>query len=113
MNLASSTTLNFETTTENRRKNAAAASVAEKKRASLDARHRYLLEKFATFVDEKVPALENSLLIGNKLDLVNEFFAEGGSRKVMFFWQPPTSSKVIKKLRECVLFFMGYPSLNF
>ncbi|KAJ3091620.1 Dynein heavy chain 5, axonemal [Quaeritorhiza haematococci] len=67
-----------------------AINTLEKKRASLDARHRYLLEKFAPFVDEKPATLENSLLLGNKLDLVNDFFADNGSRKLLFFWQPPT-----------------------
>jgi dynein heavy chain len=59
----------------------------EKKRASLDARHKYLLEKFGAYVDEKPSVLETSLFIGNRLDLVNDFFAEGGSKKLLFYWQ--------------------------
>ncbi|KAJ3249557.1 Dynein heavy chain 5, axonemal [Chytriomyces hyalinus] len=62
-------------------------NLIEKKRASLDVRHRFLLEKFSTYVDEKPAGLENSLLLGNKLDIVNDFFAENGSRKVLFYWQ--------------------------
>ncbi len=70
----------------------------EKKRASLDARHRtpvptlsyltvsgYLLEKFAATYDVKPLELENSLLLGNKLDYMNEFFKENGSRRVFLF----------------------------
>ncbi|KAI9206840.1 dynein heavy chain and region D6 of dynein motor-domain-containing protein [Polychytrium aggregatum] len=75
---------------DSKRKPAAAVNVAEKKRASLDARHRYLLEKFSTYIDEKAATLENSLLIGNKIDVINDFFAEGGSKKVLFFWQAPS-----------------------
>jgi dynein heavy chain len=75
---------NFES---DKKKAVANQTAIEKKRASLDVRHRYLLEKFAVFVDEKPATLENSLLLGNKLDLVNDFFAEGGSKKVLFFWQ--------------------------
>lgn len=72
---------------DNKKKAAAAQSSLEKKRASLDARHRYLLEKFSVLVDEKPATLENSLLVGNKIELINDFFADGGSRKVLFFWQ--------------------------
>ncbi|KAI9314021.1 dynein heavy chain, N-terminal region 2-domain-containing protein, partial [Zopfochytrium polystomum] len=72
---------------EVKKKGAAGISQIEKKRASLDARHRYLLEKFSTFVDETPAGLENSLLIGTKLDILNDFFAEGGSKRVLFFWQ--------------------------
>lgn len=67
---------------------AGAVNLVEKKRASLDARHRYLLEKFGAAIDEKPVTLENSLLVGNKLDVVNDFLAEGGSRRCLFFWQP-------------------------
>ncbi|KAJ1563094.1 Dynein heavy chain 5, axonemal [Cladochytrium tenue] len=72
---------------ETKKKGAVGVSLIEKKRASLDARHRYLLEKLSTFVDEKPAVLENSLLLGNKLDLVNDFFAEGGARRVILTWQ--------------------------
>jgi hypothetical protein len=65
----------------------------EKKRASLDVRHRFLIDKSAEYFDEKPANIENSLLVGNKLDLVNDFFAEGGTKKVIFIWA--TSSKVI------------------
>ena len=76
------------TSFESDKKKAVANQTAiEKKRATLDVRHRYLLERFGVFVDEKPAVLENALLVGSKLDLVNDFFAEGGSRKVLFFWQ--------------------------
>lgn len=79
---------NLNNNFENDKKKAAATQGAvEKKRASLDVRHRYLIEKFAAFVDEKPATIENSLLLGAKLDLVNDFFVDGGSRKVIMFWQ--------------------------
>ncbi|TPX43177.1 hypothetical protein SeLEV6574_g05202 [Synchytrium endobioticum] len=77
---------------ESKKKQALAAAL-EKKRASLDIRHKYFLEKFASFSEVKVVDLENSLLLGAKLDSVNDFLAEGGSRKVLFFWQPPPVAK--------------------
>ncbi len=86
-NLAAAGGFAFEGESKKKGANAAASSV-EKKRATLDARHRYLLEKFSPVCDVKPADLENSLLLGNKLDLVNDFFKEGGSKKVLFYWQP-------------------------
>lgn len=76
--------------TDAKKKAAAAQNLAEKRRASLDPRHRYLLEKFAALVDEKPATLENSLIQGNKLDIVNDFLNENGSKKVLFYWQAPS-----------------------
>lgn len=81
------TLFSHDTSALDPKKRAAAQNQLEKKRASLDARHRYLIEKFAAFIDEKPATIENSLLAGNKLDILNDFLTEGGSRKVMFFWQ--------------------------
>jgi dynein heavy chain len=79
---------NLNATFENDKKKAAATQGAiEKKRASLDIRHRYLIDKFAAFVEEKPINIENSLLLGSKLDLVSDFFVDGGAKKVLFFWQ--------------------------
>jgi hypothetical protein len=67
------------------------ATVAQKK-AMLDARHRYLLEKFQTHLqgtsDAKIHDLENSLLYGVKIETMNEFFREGGSKKIFLYYQP-------------------------
>jgi hypothetical protein len=70
-----------------------ADQLLEKKRSSLDARHRYLIDKAAEVFEEKPATIENALLAGNKLDQVNDFFAEGGAKKVIFVWQ--AASKVI------------------
>ena len=79
---------NLNNNFENDKKKAAATQGAiEKKRASLDIRHRYVIDKFAAYVDEKPANIENSLLLGNKLELINDFFADGGSKKVILFWQ--------------------------
>lgn len=59
----------------------------EKRRALVDPRHRYLLEKFSTLSDAKPQELENLFLLGNKMEMVNEFFKENGTRKIFFFWQ--------------------------
>jgi dynein heavy chain len=66
---------------------AAQTNNLEKRRASIDSRHRVLLDKFAELIGEKSLVLENSFLLGNKIEVVNEFFREGGSRRVLFFWK--------------------------
>jgi dynein heavy chain len=80
------------------KKKIAALNSIEKKRGSLDIRHRYILEKFASYIDEKPPitasVLENSLLLGNKLDILNDFFVEGGAKKVLLFWQKDDLAQV-------------------
>lgn len=92
---------NLNNAFENDKKKASAnVGVMEKKRGSLDVRHRYLIEKFAAFVDEKPIVIENSLLLGQKLELVNDFLAEGGSRKVLFFWQKVTTFDIVGR-RKC------------
>lgn len=63
-------------------------AILEKRRAMLDGRHRYLLEKFAAVADAKPQELENLFLLGTKMETCNEFFKENGPRKIFFFWQP-------------------------
>ncbi|KNE55648.1 hypothetical protein AMAG_01535 [Allomyces macrogynus ATCC 38327] len=72
---------------------AAQANAIEKRRANLDARHRALLDKFAELVGEKSATLEASFLLGTKIEVVNEFFREGGIRRVLFFWKKEELSK--------------------
>lgn len=78
-------------TGDDRRKQAAANTASiEKKRASLDARHKYLLQLFANDIGENVANLETSLLYGNKLQAVNDFLsAENDSKRLLFYWQAP------------------------
>jgi len=59
----------------------------EKRRALLDTRHKYILEKFNTLIPEVKPVeLENAFLQSNKLEVVNDFLKEGGSKKVVMCW---------------------------
>jgi hypothetical protein len=59
----------------------------EKRRALLDPRHKYILDKFNTIIPDVKPIeLENAFLQSNKLELVNDFLKEGGSRRVVMSW---------------------------
>lgn len=78
----------------------------EKRRGLLDARHRYILEKFCTIVPDVKPIeIENSLLLGNKIELLNEFFREGGLKRCFLTWTTVT------KVHYCLLCFFPMPSL--
>ena len=83
---------------DTKKKAALAGNAAKEKRGLLDVRHKYLLEKFATYLDEKPSTLENAFILGNKLETVNEFFSENGSKKVLMYWQAPT--KVFKLMSD-------------
>ncbi|KAI9141404.1 dynein heavy chain and region D6 of dynein motor-domain-containing protein [Paraphysoderma sedebokerense] len=65
----------------------------EKRKALLDQRHKYMLEKVSEIVNEKMSVLESSFVTGNKLELVNDFFKDGGPKKILFFWQKDEAAK--------------------
>ncbi|KAI9220476.1 dynein heavy chain and region D6 of dynein motor-domain-containing protein [Blastocladiella britannica] len=73
------------------------ANQLEKRRAQLDVRHRTLLDKFAEYIGEKPAVLEQSVLYGNKIDVMAEFFREGGIKRVMLFWKKDDSPKAAQK----------------
>jgi hypothetical protein len=58
---------------------------AEKKRATLDGRHRYFIDKIAEMLNEKTVNVEDAMLVGNRLDLVNTFLKDNGSKKLLVF----------------------------
>ncbi|XP_068593236.1 dynein axonemal heavy chain 5 [Cebidichthys violaceus] len=62
-------------------------AVKEERRATLDARHRYLIGRL---VDAGTPGeleVEDSLISDDKFSLVHDFFAANGSKKLIFFYQ--------------------------
>lgn len=65
------------------------SSLIEKRRQTLDARHKFIITTVAAVVREREDVLENQLLHGNRLEVLNEFFAEDGTRRLFFLWQPP------------------------
>jgi dynein heavy chain len=65
------------------------SSLIEKRRQTLDARHKFILSTFAGVAHEREEVLENQLLHGNRLEVLNDFLAEDGSRRLFLLWQPP------------------------
>jgi len=75
----------------NKNKKVDSPSIYEKKEINIDFRHRYLLEKFASVLEDKNEnQLENSLMqvSSPQVDLMNSFFGENGIKKLLLFWQP-------------------------
>jgi len=78
-----------------KKKNVENTSSYEKREIVLDSRHRYLLEKFASVLEDKNEnQLENSLMqvSSSQVDLMNSFFSENGIKKLLFFWQPKVNN---------------------
>ncbi|KAI9021920.1 dynein heavy chain and region D6 of dynein motor-domain-containing protein [Hyaloraphidium curvatum] len=71
------------------------SSLLEKRRQTLDSRHRFLLAAFAAVVQEREDVLENQLLHGSRLETMNEFFSEEGPQRLFLLWQPPTKEELV------------------
>ncbi|XP_049624319.1 dynein axonemal heavy chain 5 [Suncus etruscus] len=59
----------------------------EAKRASLDARHDYLFSIIATCTGLNKKEVEDAILDGNQIERVDQLFAVGGRRHLMFYYQ--------------------------
>ncbi|XP_033111994.1 dynein heavy chain 5, axonemal-like [Anneissia japonica] len=59
----------------------------DERRTMMDARHQYLFSKLAEATNLEVTQIEDFLLGDERFDLIGDFFAADGSRKLMFFHQ--------------------------
>ncbi|KAM4875452.1 dynein axonemal heavy chain 5 [Thomomys bottae] len=59
----------------------------EAKRAHLDGRHAYLLDIVASCVDLSRAEVEDAILEGNQIERIDQLFAVGGLRHLMFYYQ--------------------------
>ncbi|XP_031697941.1 uncharacterized protein LOC116380116 isoform X2 [Anarrhichthys ocellatus] len=64
-----------------------ARAAKEERRATLDARHRYLISRLVDGGTPGEPEVEDSLISDDKFSLVDDFFAANGSKKLIFFYQ--------------------------
>ncbi|KAM6971581.1 LOW QUALITY PROTEIN: dynein axonemal heavy chain 8-like [Tautogolabrus adspersus] len=64
-----------------------ARAVKEERRATLDARHKYLINRLVDAATLGEPEVEDALLSDDKFSLIDDFFAANGSRKLIFFYQ--------------------------
>ncbi|XP_054207919.1 dynein axonemal heavy chain 5 isoform X7 [Homo sapiens] len=59
----------------------------EAKRALLDARHNYLFAIVASCLDLNKTEVEDAILEGNQIERIDQLFAVGGLRHLMFYYQ--------------------------
>eukprot|EP01135_Chromosphaera_perkinsii_P010177 Nk52_evm43s2039 gene=Nk52_evmTU43s2039 len=64
-----------------------AAEAREAKRATLDDRHRYIFEILAGGFDVEKSFVEDQILWGDKLLMLNSFMEQGGPSKILFYYQ--------------------------
>ncbi|XP_028288430.1 dynein heavy chain 5, axonemal [Parambassis ranga] len=69
-------------------------AMKEERRATLDARHKYLMTRLADAVALTEAEVEDALISDDKFALIQDFFAANGSKKLIFFYQSSLSSSV-------------------
>ncbi|KAJ8385598.1 hypothetical protein AAFF_G00184600 [Aldrovandia affinis] len=73
---------------EARREMAKQAKAAkDERRAMLDARHKYLITKLVDVVSLAEAEVEEVIVSDDKFNLIEEFFAPNGSKRLLFFYQ--------------------------
>ncbi|XP_061094941.1 dynein axonemal heavy chain 5 [Conger conger] len=64
-----------------------AKAAKDERRSMLDARHKYLIAKLADGVNLGEAEVEEVLISDDKFNLIEEFFAPNGSKRLLFFYQ--------------------------
>jgi dynein heavy chain len=76
----------------------------EAKRASLDARHQYIFASIATKLSLEDTEVEDFILEGDQLKMMEDFFAANGPNALMFFFketqQKSSDGKLLKPMKE-------------
>ncbi|XP_064611990.1 dynein axonemal heavy chain 5-like isoform X2 [Liolophura sinensis] len=63
------------------------------KRASLDERHWYILQTVADCLVMEPAEVEDAILEGRQIEIIDKFLAENGSSQLMFYYQEPEVEK--------------------
>ncbi|RMC15722.1 hypothetical protein DUI87_07925 [Hirundo rustica rustica] len=73
---------------ESRKELAKQAKVTkEERRAQIDGRHRYLISRLADGIDLSEQQVEEIIISDDKFQLIEQFFAPSGLKKLLFFYQ--------------------------
>nr|XP_015210363.1 PREDICTED: dynein heavy chain 5, axonemal-like [Lepisosteus oculatus] len=64
-----------------------AKATKDERRALLDARHKYLIVKLADGVGLGETEVEEAVISDEKFNMIDEFFAPNGTKKLLFFYQ--------------------------
>ncbi|NXT67564.1 DYH5 protein, partial [Chaetops frenatus] len=80
---------------ESRRELAKQAKVTkEERRAQIDGRHRYLISRLADGIDLSEQQVEETIISDDKFQLIEQFFAPSGLKKLLFFYQDVLQQKL-------------------
>ncbi|MGH0119136.1 UNVERIFIED_CONTAM: hypothetical protein FKN15_052965 [Acipenser sinensis] len=64
-----------------------AKATKDERRAQLDSRHKYLISKLADGIGLGETEVEDSIVSDDKFNMIEEFFAPNGTKKLLFFYQ--------------------------
>ncbi|MGH0159990.1 UNVERIFIED_CONTAM: hypothetical protein FKN15_038542 [Acipenser sinensis] len=67
-----------------------AKATKDERRAQLDSRHKYLISKLADGIGLGETEVEDSIVSDDKFNMIEEFFAPNGTKKLLFFYQEVT-----------------------
>ncbi|NXP33256.1 DYH5 protein, partial [Leiothrix lutea] len=85
---------------ESRKELAKQAEVTkEERRAQIDGRHRYLISRLADGIDLSEQQVEEIIISDDKFQLIEQFFAPSGLKKLLFFYQDVLQQKSNASLR--------------
>ncbi|XP_041103970.1 dynein heavy chain 5, axonemal [Polyodon spathula] len=70
-----------------------AKATKDERRAQLDSRHKYLISKLADGIGLGETEVEDSIVSDDKFNMIEEFFAPNGTKKLLFFYQEVTQRK--------------------
>ncbi|XP_031445280.1 dynein heavy chain 5, axonemal-like [Phasianus colchicus] len=59
----------------------------EERRAQIDERHKYLISKLSDGIDLSEQQVEEAIISDDKFQLIEQFFAPNGLKKLLFFYQ--------------------------
>ncbi|XP_068050765.1 dynein axonemal heavy chain 5-like isoform X2 [Anomalospiza imberbis] len=85
---------------ESRKELAKQAKVTkEERRAQIDGRHKYLISRLADGIDLSEQQVEETIISDDKFQLIEQFFAPSGLKKLLFFYQDVLQQKSNASLR--------------
>ncbi|NXY40884.1 DYH5 protein, partial [Ceuthmochares aereus] len=85
---------------ETRKELAKQATVTkEERRAQIDERHKYLISRLADGIGLNEQQVEEAVISDDKFQLIEQFFAPGGLKKLLFFYQDVLQQKSNASLR--------------
>ncbi|NXN05733.1 DYH5 protein, partial [Sylvia borin] len=71
----------------------------EERRSQIDGRHRYLISRLADGIDLSEQQVEEIIISDDKFQLIEQFFAPSGLKKLLFFYQDVLQQKSNASLR--------------